>query len=269
MSLIYEPRGKAREYSPLALNIYKNCDHQCKYCYVHNFQSDFSKFVQPRNLSSLGGEAMRADRQILLCFTGDPYCTTNTAQKQTRKALEVLKYNRCTVAILTKGGMRSLEDNDLLQSWPDGRIKLGATLTFVSADKSREWEPGASLPEDRLCALEQAHLLGIKTWASIEPVLDPAESLAVIRESLPFVGQYKVGKLNHVANSTDWKKFCIDAVNILRKAGKQFYVKHDLRAFAPAGFLTTAEADMETVFLPDRPTFIPAQVEAQIMFSGM
>jgi hypothetical protein len=29
MSLIYEPKGKAREYSPLALNTYSGgCDHQ-------------------------------------------------------------------------------------------------------------------------------------------------------------------------------------------------------------------------------------------------
>ena len=268
MSLIYEPRGKAREYSPLALNVYKNCDHQCRYCYVRNFQPDFSKFVQPRVLTGLDNEAAKADRQVLLCFTGDPYCVANSTHKQTRAALQILKKNRCSVAILSKGGMRSLEDNDLLQSWPDHRIKLGSTLTFVSADKSREWEPGASLPADRLKALEQAHLLGIKTWASIEPVLDPVESLSVIRESIPFVDQYKVGKLNHVTNTTDWRKFCIDAVEMLRKAGKQFYVKHDLRAFAPDGFLTPSESDMETVFLPDRPTFVP-QVEAQVMFPGM
>ena len=33
MSLIYEPKGKAREYSPLALNVYSGgCDHACRYC---------------------------------------------------------------------------------------------------------------------------------------------------------------------------------------------------------------------------------------------
>ena len=33
MSIIYEPRGKAREYSDLAVNLYTGCSHACRYCY--------------------------------------------------------------------------------------------------------------------------------------------------------------------------------------------------------------------------------------------
>ena len=38
MSVIYEPKGKAREYSPLALNLYLDCSHGCKYCYAPAIQ---------------------------------------------------------------------------------------------------------------------------------------------------------------------------------------------------------------------------------------
>ena len=34
MSVIYTPKGKAREYSPYACNIYIGCNHGCKYCYA-------------------------------------------------------------------------------------------------------------------------------------------------------------------------------------------------------------------------------------------
>jgi len=34
MSIIYEPRGKAREYSALAANLYKGCSHACAYCFA-------------------------------------------------------------------------------------------------------------------------------------------------------------------------------------------------------------------------------------------
>ena len=34
MSIIYEPRGKAREYAELAVNLYKGCSHACVYCYA-------------------------------------------------------------------------------------------------------------------------------------------------------------------------------------------------------------------------------------------
>lgn len=34
MTAIYEPRGKAREYAALALNLYRGCAHNCAYCYA-------------------------------------------------------------------------------------------------------------------------------------------------------------------------------------------------------------------------------------------
>ncbi|MFZ5453843.1 MAG: hypothetical protein ACOZF2_18480 [Thermodesulfobacteriota bacterium] len=34
MAIIYEPRGKAREYSPLAANLYRGYAHACVYCFA-------------------------------------------------------------------------------------------------------------------------------------------------------------------------------------------------------------------------------------------
>jgi hypothetical protein len=158
------------------------------------------------------------------------------------------------VAVLTKGGKRCLDDLELFQKWSDKRVKIGATLTAMSIPLSLKWEPGATTPQERIDALRTLHESGVTTWASIEPVFDPAESLAVIKASLPFVDGYKVGKLNHVANTTDWKAFCISAVELIRAAGKKLYVKNDLRPFAPVRFLTEAESNPETMFLPDRPS---------------
>ena len=63
MSIIYQPKGKAREYSPLAANLYLGCNHGCKYCYAPSirFQTrqDFkiieSKGYWTRGQSSLVG----------------------------------------------------------------------------------------------------------------------------------------------------------------------------------------------------------------------
>jgi DNA repair photolyase len=43
MSLIYSPKGKAGEYSPLAVNIYNGCNHGCFYCYVPKILGVYSK----------------------------------------------------------------------------------------------------------------------------------------------------------------------------------------------------------------------------------
>ena len=257
MSLIYEPRGKAREYSPLALNIYSGgCDHGCMYCYCAGMQRAFGRTwnldAQPRDLSGLGREAAKAKRQILLCFVGDPYCRAETIHRKTREALGVLASARCSVAILTKGGKRCLEDVDIFRVWPDGRIKVGATLTFLDPVRSAEIEPGAASPQERLAVLDQLHGQGVQTWASIEPVIDPVESLAMIRASVACVDAYKVGKLNHAASKTDWRSFGMAAVDLIRAAGKRVYVKADLRPFMPDGFLKPEECDMNALSLPDR-----------------
>ncbi len=34
MKVIYEPRGAAFEYSPLAANLFRGCSHGCTYCYA-------------------------------------------------------------------------------------------------------------------------------------------------------------------------------------------------------------------------------------------
>lgn len=253
MSLIYEPKGKAREYSPLALNVYTGgCEHACTYCYCKGI-SAWTDYPRCRDLHGLEKDAAVANRQVLLSFMADPYAPIERRYRNTRHALEVLSAHQCSVAILTKGGTRCLDDLDLFYAWPEDRIKVGATLTFLSEAKSKEWEPGAALPGDRLSALEALRMGGVKTWASIEPVIDPAESIAIIEESLPFVDAYKVGKLNHAKNNTDWRAFGEAAVSLIRAAGKDLYVKDDLRA-AMVGFaFTDREQDAESLCLPDRP----------------
>jgi DNA repair photolyase len=49
MSLIYVPKGNAREYSPLALNIYKSCSHKCLYCFCPEYS-----YTPPQNFFCLG-----------------------------------------------------------------------------------------------------------------------------------------------------------------------------------------------------------------------
>ena len=259
MSYIYRPKGRAREYSPLALNIYGGgCDHACKYCYCSGvLHGQWGTEAKQRNmcLSALRREARKASEQILLSFIADPYCSAELMYGNTKDALTVLRDEGCSVAILTKGGKRCLRDLGLFSSWPDGRIKTGATLTFLSESKSLQYEPGAAVPDDRLQALKDLHEAGVKTWVSIEPVIDPSESLAVIKASLPFTDSYKIGRWNHDSRSesTDWAAFACAAVSLMRDSGKRFYIKDGLRSFLPEGFLTAEESCPDSLCLPCRP----------------
>ena len=244
MSVIYTPRGAAREYSPLALNLYLQCTHGCKYCYAPSaMQRTRERYFckpEPRKdvIAQLRRELKRdvPKRQVLLSFIGDVYSETADANVTTREALELLSDYKVPVAILTKGGSRCLKDLDIFKTFGE-HIQVGATLTFLDEEKSREWESGAALPAERLQTLKTLHDNGIKTFVSFEPVIDPEESLRLIGRTLSdgSVDVYKVGKLNHyqgLDKEIDWSAFLVKALEMIRGAGKRVYVKHDLRVAA-------------------------------------
>jgi hypothetical protein len=66
---------------------------------------------------------------------------------------------------------------------------------------------------------------------SLEPVIDPAQTLQLIELTHEYVDFYGVGKLNHnaeLAKSIDWLKFRADAEELLRKYKKQYKIKQAL-----------------------------------------
>jgi len=231
--IIYVPRGKAREYSPYALNIYNGCDHDCKYCYVKTMP--FRKYttnteVKPRKdiLDKLNKQLKKQEitEQVLLCFTGDPYCKADTQYKTTREILKILLKHDIPTAILSKGGKRILRDVDLFKEFKN--IKIGATLTLLEEDESLCYEPGAALPRERLEVLKILHNQGIKTWVSFEPVIRALTTYQLLELSYPFIDQYKVGKMNHFESDINWKEFGNNMVTKLMKYNKRFYIKKDL-----------------------------------------
>jgi len=256
---IYKPRGRAREYSPLALNIYRGCGHGCEYCYVNAIPGlrgiNMSDRAEPREGLVLAiGKQLEKEQitdQVLLCFTGDPYCPAEMDFGITREVLTLFDHHNVATAILTKGGRRVLRDIDILKRM--SAVKVGATLTFTpdKTSNSLEWEKNGATPSDRLSALKELHENNIQTWVSLEPVLDPTEALKLIDLTHEYVDGYKVGTINHhsLSESIDWNAFGLEAVNRLRKYGKRFYVKHDLAKHIPKGYLRPEETDMNRMNL--------------------
>jgi len=241
MTVIYEPRGRAREYAPLAVNLYAGCEHGCVYCYapsaVRKSPEQFHVRPTPRAniLEKLQKEVTRRPGQgqrVLLCFTCDPYQPLDVKLGLTRRAIQALHGAGYRVEVLTKGGTRACRDFDLLG--PEDAF--ASTLTFLDAKKSDEWEPNAAPPLDRIDAIRKAHQAGIPTWVSLEPVIDPEQSLEIIRATHDIVDLYKVGKLNYhpAAKAVDWGAFGHAAEALLRRLGKRYYLKADLRAHMQA-----------------------------------
>lgn len=237
VGIIYEPAGRAKEYCALAVNLYRGCNHRCTYCYApaatrvkpEQFavpvpRADIIEKLRKDAVSRPGNGA-----QVMLSFTSDPYNAADKDHGLTREAIKILKAAGYKIAVLTKAGMAAVRDFDLL----DSADHAGATLTFVDPAWSLEWEPGAALPEERFQMLHEAKQRGIFTWASLEPVIDPAQSLEIIRRTWQYVDLYKVGKLNYhpVADGVDWRVFAEDAVETLKRYGKKYYIKESLKKY--------------------------------------
>jgi len=236
MSLIYEPTGRACEYSLLACNLFTGCVHGCKYCYapktLHVTPEQFRANVKPRDrvIEMLRKDADKftgTDRRVLLCFTCDPYQHEEIEKGITRDALKILREFDIPFQILTKGGMRAARDFDLYGP----NDAFATTLTFLDIIDSLTYECHAATPESRYQAIKEAKRAGIETWVSLEPVIRDDISLKIITQTHPFVDLYKIGKLNYQKNNIDWRKFGIDAIKLCEKYGKPYYIKTDLAKY--------------------------------------
>lgn len=222
-SPVYEPKGKAKEYGELALNIYTGCPHKCWYCFapgvLHKDREQFHTHVEPRPgiveavRKQLQQEQI-TDRLVHLCFTCDPY-PTGYDTSVTREIIQLLKEHGNHVQILTKGDGK--RDFDLLDSgdW------YGVTI-----DGQYEWD----LYFGKLNALRYAKSLGIHTWVSFEPVLDAHNVLQIIETYHNYFDKVKIGKLNYHRSDIDWAKFGRDAEALCQKLGLDYYIKESLRA---------------------------------------
>ena len=231
--VIYEPKGAAREYSHLAINLYIGCRFACKYCYAPAIArknlAEWSASPQPRKdiLKKIEADAKKIagdKRTILLCYTSDPYQSPEAAAL-TREALLILEKYDLTATVLTKAGHGAIQDFDILKrnNW-----EFGTTICCTSDTLRRQWEPNAATLLLRYEAVIRANQLGIKTWVSLEPVYNVEQALRLIRSMNYYVDFWKVGKMNHRDLDIDWVKFRTDVIELLEKLGAKYYIKKEL-----------------------------------------
>ncbi len=224
MKPIYEPKGKAKEYGDLALNIYTGCPHRCFYCFapnvLHKSKEEFHSHIEPRKniveetRKQIENEGITG-KLIHLCFTCDPY-PTGFDTSVTREIIKGIKGSGNNVQILTKGD--GTRDFDLL----DENDWYGITLDGTQL--------GSNFYLRRIKALHEAHDRGIKTWVSFEPVTDKKYFFIDMDLVHKSVDKVKIGKLNYYKSDIDWKKFGRTAETLCKSYGLDYYIKDSLRA---------------------------------------
>lgn len=240
MQLIYEPKGRAREYAELACNLFMGCPHGCTYCSApgtirkqrDDFHGDIA--IKPNVLERLERDCMKMadagdEREVLFCFICDPFPhPASLYQEQhliTFHALGLMRKYGLRSTVLTKNPLAA---EGLFPEFLRGRIRLGVTLSFYCDGLRRVWEPKAASVSDRIHALAQAKEWGVETWVSVEPVIDPDDALRAIEAAMPYVDEWKIGKWNHDvrAKKIDWPLFYQGAKKLLES--KRVIWKKDL-----------------------------------------
>jgi DNA repair photolyase len=219
--IIYEPQGRAREYAPLACNLAVGCVHGCTYCYgPGQFRRDPAAWgeVRPkadalarfeRDAARLAGDP----REILFSFATDP-CGTPAQVEMLERALPIAECFGLSITVLTKNPKALLP---LASMFRRNDWRIGTTVCFLDERLREQWEPGAPPIQDRLEALSVARREGVRTWASVEPVVDADGALNAIEVLRDHVGEIRVGHWNHCtrAKEIDWQRFLHIAREIL------------------------------------------------------
>ena len=237
--IIYETKGKAKEYAPLSVELYTGCSHGCAYCFVPKVLNvspkEFHSKARPVEnvISKLEKDAKllkknKDDREILLCFHSDPYQPFYD-EELNRKAIETLIENDLRFTILTKSGLLGTYHFDLLRGYE--KFSFGTTLIFTNQDDADKWEPNAAEIDFRIEAIKKARNKKIKTWVSLEPVIDPKQALELIQKYHSLVDHWKIGIINYhpeIEAKVDWIRFRREAKTLLNSLGADYYLKKSL-----------------------------------------
>ena len=231
---IYQPTGKAAEYSPWACNFFTGCSNDCEYCYCKRGVLSHVWSTEPKLKKCFKSQehALKVferelwmnrkelvDHGLLFSFTTDPLLPQTSSLTYT--AAIMAQKCEVPVKILTK---RADITFDLGLLCLDTELTaFGFTLTGCD-----NLEPRASTNQGRIEAMRQLHRMGFKTFASIEPVITPAMSCNMIEATKYFCDLYKVG--------------------LMSGKGKDFYNETHLKAFY--AWLTLKSSDLK-IYLKD------------------
>lgn len=165
----------------------------------------------------------------------DPYQPLEKTYKLTRKCLEILLQHGWPITVQTKSSL-VLRDVNLLKG--TDKTEVGLSVTTGDEGIRQLFEPGAPSISERVKALEELHIAGIRTFAMIAPMLPKAEELATMLR----------GKVDYVL---------IDRMNY--HYGDWVYRKHNLESAKSDDFFFLKGNELAS-------TFEKAGIECQVLF---
>jgi DNA repair photolyase len=188
------------------INPYVGCQHGCTYCYARfmkrttGHSEPWGEFVDVKvnALELLRKEmARKTPGRVWISGVCDPYQPVEARYELTKRCLEILVQRDWQFTIQTKSAL-VLRDIDLLRQ--AGDIEVGFTVTTGDESIRQLFEPNAPSIKERVKALNELHLAGIRTFAMIAPMLPEAEQLISMLEGK--VDSILIDRMNY--HYSDW-----------------------------------------------------------------
>lgn len=242
---IYTTKGAAWEYGRVGCNFYTGCSNNCEYCYLKRgapskllggtevqlkkcFKNEddaidvFCKEVR-KHIDTL------RETGVFFSFTTDPLI--HETCDLTLSAIYICINNGIPVKVLTKDACflnYTRFGASMLSDGFKNLVSIGFTLTGHD-----EMEPKASTNYERIQAMQLLHGAGVRTFASIEPVIDWTHTNIVVQSSLDCCDHYNIGLRSGVrkdyydlVGSGLWIE---NLVRDITAAGRTVYLKESAR----------------------------------------
>jgi len=247
---IYTTKGAAREYGRVGCNFYTGCPNECSYCYLKRgapgkllggnevrlkkcFKDENDALAVFRREVEKHIDVLR-ETGVFFSFTTDPLI--EETRTLTVSALEVLMAHDIPAQVLTKDASWIFDECTKLFFFGilpgSGKdIRLGFTLTGRD-----DMEPNASTNRTRISVMRllKEYHPDVKTWVSLEPVIDWKHAWHVMDMSLYCCDHYKIGLRSGVNKDYyDDVGSCIHLENMIKRitdAGRTVYLKESCRA---------------------------------------
>ncbi len=174
------------------INPYSGCSFNCLYCYIRG--SKYGTHMEERlsvkqNAVDLLQKQLSSRSKkgqfgfIVMCSATDPYLQLEKDLLLTRQLLEVVRFYRFPVHIITKSGLvvrdfdllRDIAENAILPGDLKGKLATGTLLTYsfssLSDYHAHIFEPGATPPTERLATMKKSIEAGFFSGVSLMPLL--------------------------------------------------------------------------------------------------
>lgn len=224
------------EYVSHACNFVEGCAHGCKYCYARTTKRvNYAEWCEPRVvpfavalLEADLGRLKQPPTEIMISSSHDACQPDDAVLAATWDILTILADRDMPAWVLTKGGLRSWRFLDLLKR---DNARFGVTITTHDEAERERWERGAATTRERLMALTNAKAKGLRTWASVEPILPGLDIARLVRQLQGIADWVVIGKWNYSTEAArmDWPRIRREAEEAFSGAGIPYLIKSELR----------------------------------------